>query len=248
MPQPIDRSTRPAPQQVTRGAAREPARARGWTSRIRMLLTLFLIPLLAEGLAASEPAEDPAPEEVAYHEYDNSDCLDCHGDEELEADTERGDELDLFVDEEVLLDSIHGEQLCTDCHQGEQDFDDSPHNEGEPLDLSCSGSGCHDDVVEEYQKSIHGMWAAKGDEETAGCPECHGGHDILPASDRKSRTNKFNLHRTCAACHESEAVLEGNLISGNLNIFFQKLMRCLLFNNVKLEANLLNLRYLTLSN
>jgi len=174
-----------------------------------MLLPLLLIPLLAGGLLASQAAAgEPAPAEFADPDHENSDCLDCHGDEDLEADTERGDELDLHVEEEVLLDSIHSEQFCTDCHQGEQDFDDSPHNEGEPLELNCSGSGCHDEVVGEYQKSIHGKWAAKGDEEAAGCPDCHGVHDILPASDRASRTNKFNLHKTCAACHESEAILE----------------------------------------
>jgi thiosulfate reductase cytochrome b subunit len=174
--------------------------------RVRTLLPLLLIPLLAGGLLAAGASGEPPPAEFAHGDHDNSDCLDCHGDEELEADTERGEGLDLYLDEEVLLGSIHGEQSCTGCHQGEKDFEDSPHNEGEPLLLNCSG--CHDDVVPVYERSIHGKWFAKGDEETASCPDCHGAHDILPASDRESRTNKFNLHRTCAACHESEVVLE----------------------------------------
>jgi len=184
------------------------SRPRPALRREKALLPLLVIPLLASGLVAWRASGEPAPAESRSEDYDISDCLDCHGDQELEADTERGEELDLYVDEEVLLGSIHGEGLCTDCHQGAQDFEDSPHNEGDPLVLNCSGSDCHDDVTLEYQKSIHGKWAAKGDEEAARCPDCHGAHDILPASDRKSRTNKFNLHRTCAACHESEVVLE----------------------------------------
>jgi thiosulfate reductase cytochrome b subunit len=153
------------------------------------------------------------PAKVAAFETDrerfgNSDCLDCHGDEDLEADSERGEGLDLHVDERVLSGSIHGDLSCVDCHRGAIDFEDSPHNEGEPLEISCSGADCHNDQIAEYTQSIHGQWYAKGDEEAASCPDCHGRHDILASSDRRSRTNKFNLHRTCAVCHESEFVLE----------------------------------------
>jgi thiosulfate reductase cytochrome b subunit len=108
----------------------------------------------------------------------------------------------------LLSSSIHEELFCTDCHQGERDFEDSPHNAGEPLVLNCSGSQCHADQVAEYERSIHGKWFAKGDQNAASCPDCHGRHDILASDDRESRTNKFNLHKTCAKCHESEVVLE----------------------------------------
>jgi cytochrome b subunit of formate dehydrogenase len=168
---------------------------------------LFLTVILAAGHAAAYDEDEETVSEFGY-EYENDDCLGCHDDEEIEADTVRGEELDLHVDENILEGSIHDDLLCTDCHQGEQDFEDSPHNDGDPLKLNCSGSQCHTDQVLEYNQSIHGKWFAKGDEEAASCPDCHGRHDILPASDRDSRTNKFRLHQTCAACHESEVVLE----------------------------------------
>jgi thiosulfate reductase cytochrome b subunit len=168
---------------------------------------LFLTALLAGGFTAADAADEPRRSDFGY-EFDNTDCLGCHEDEELEPDTDRGEELELYVDEQMLLDSIHGELFCTDCHQGEGDFEDSPHNDGEPLELNCSGSACHTDQALEYAQSIHGKWFAKGDEEAASCPDCHGRHDILPAADRDSRTNKFNLHKTCAVCHESEVVLD----------------------------------------
>jgi thiosulfate reductase cytochrome b subunit len=174
----------------------------------RIVLWLSLTALLAGAIATTGLAGAAAASEPDYESFDNSDCLDCHSDEELEPDTDRGQELELYVDEEMLSGSIHNEQRCTDCHRGAQDFEDSPHNDGEPLELNCAGSDCHSAVIEEYEKSIHGKWFAKGDEEAANCPDCHGQHDILPATDRDSRTNKFNLHRTCAACHESKLVLE----------------------------------------
>jgi hypothetical protein len=169
---------------------------------------LLFVALLAGGLIAAEAAAEPVQPRSGVHEFDNSDCLDCHEDEDLEPETERGEGLSLHVDPEILWGSAHADLFCTDCHTGAQDFEDAPHNEGEPLELDCAGSECHGDVVTEYERSIHGKWHAKGDEEAASCPDCHGDHDILPAADRRSRTNKFNLHRTCAACHESQVVLE----------------------------------------
>jgi hypothetical protein len=181
----------------------EPMRSQNGT-----FLYLLLVILLSAGF---QPAASAAAE-TEGERFDNADCLDCHGDEDLEADTERGDGLDLHVDERVLSRSIHGEILCSDCHRGVIDFEDSPHNEGAALELNCSGAGCHDDQVAEYAQSIHGQEYAKGDEEVAACPDCHGRHDILASSDRRSRTNKFNLHKTCAVCHESELILESHPI------------------------------------
>jgi thiosulfate reductase cytochrome b subunit len=185
-----------------------PSTRRFTPNRPRLALYVVLAALLLGGTAAAEEIEELVYTQSDYEEFENDDCLECHGDEDIEADTERGEELELYVEDEVLLSSVHEEQLCTDCHRGAQDFEDSPHNEGEALGLNCSGSGCHGEVVTEYDRSIHGKWHAKGDEEAATCKDCHGNHSILSSSDRKSRTNKFNLHKTCAECHESEVVLE----------------------------------------
>jgi thiosulfate reductase cytochrome b subunit len=164
-----------------------------------------ILPLFA---FSSETAADQIWTESGYEEVDNDDCLGCHEDEELEPETDRGEELELYVDEDVLQASVHSETLCADCHAGAETYEDAPHNDGEPLELNCAGSDCHGEVVDEYNQSIHGVWAAKGDTEAATCKDCHGNHNILASSDRKSRTNKFNLHRTCAKCHESEVVLD----------------------------------------
>jgi thiosulfate reductase cytochrome b subunit len=150
-----------------------------------------LIALLCSGSFVAETAEKPAQAEFDPEEYDNAYCLSCHE-----------------GNEKILHGSVHSGLRCTNCHQG--DFGDVPHNEGKPLKLSCSD--CHSDVASEYTKTIHGKWHARGDEYAASCPDCHGDHDILASSDRKSRTNKFNLHRTCAVCHESKVILKARPI------------------------------------
>jgi len=182
------------------------------SKRPGIAFSLVLVVLLAGGSAAAAVIDEPVYGDSDYRAFDRGDCLGCHDDEELEAETDRGEELELTVDEQILQGSVHHAQICTDCHRGARDFDDAPHNEGEPLALNCSGSECHDDVVTEYEGSIHGQWSAKGDKEAATCKNCHGNHDILASSDRRSRTNKFNLHKTCAECHESDAILEARPI------------------------------------
>ncbi len=175
-------------------------------NRMMSSLLFLVIALGAAGWLSAAEIQEPVYSESDYQAFTRDDCMGCHDDEELEGDSERGQALSLFVDEAILDGSVHEDLLCTDCHRGAKDFEDFPHNDGEPLELNCGG--CHEDVLEEYDASIHGIWHAKGDKEAATCKDCHGNHDILASSDRESRTNVFNLHKTCARCHESKVILE----------------------------------------
>ncbi|MBW2541748.1 MAG: hypothetical protein JRF15_06625 [Deltaproteobacteria bacterium] len=174
-------------------------------------LLFLVIALGATGWVSAAEIQEPTYSESDYQAFTRDDCMGCHDDEELEGDSERGQTLNLYVDETILDASVHEDLLCTDCHRGAKDFEDFPHDDGNPLELNCGG--CHDDVLEEYNTSIHGVWHAKGDKEAATCKDCHGNHTILPSSDRNSSTNAFNLHKTCAKCHESEIVLDTRPIS-----------------------------------
>jgi cytochrome b subunit of formate dehydrogenase len=53
-----------------------------------------------------------------------------------------------------------------------------------------------------YQQSVHGQAVANGSSKAAVCTDCHGAHQILPASDAKSSIFKFNIPLTCAKCHK----------------------------------------------
>ncbi len=141
-----------------------------------------------------------------YAKPSSDDCLECHGDKDLEPESKRGKKLKLFVEKTALKDSVHEGFSCTDCHSGAKTWDEAPHNDGKPLKLLCKK--CHSEVDEVYEKSIHGISSAQGDVMAATCSDCHGGHQIFPASDKRSKVNSFNLHKTCAACHQKRELLE----------------------------------------
>jgi thiosulfate reductase cytochrome b subunit len=146
----------------------------------------------------------------ALAEPTDEDCLACHEKKDLAARTERGKKLRLHVPRDALAGSVHESLSCTDCHTGAASFEKAPHNDGKPLSLACAD--CHDDVAKEYDQSVHGITYAKGDHTAATCSSCHGGHDIRPAADRRSRTNKFNLPFTCGACHQNGPMLSTHAI------------------------------------
>ncbi len=56
--------------------------------------------------------------------------------------------------------------------------------------------------VEAYQASVHGKAVREGKMNAAVCNDCHGVHNILPASDPRSPIAERRVASTCAKCHE----------------------------------------------
>jgi cytochrome b subunit of formate dehydrogenase/5-methylcytosine-specific restriction endonuclease McrA len=56
-----------------------------------------------------------------------------------------------------------------------------------------------------YQSSVHGRAVANGSQKAAVCTDCHGVHQILPASDPKSPISKIAVASTCGKCHTGVA-------------------------------------------
>jgi hypothetical protein len=126
---------------------------------------------------------------------------------------------------EEYKESIHGKEalkgninvpLCVDCH-GEHKII-SPLNKDAPTsskNVSDTCSTCHarheimkkygvpEDRTETFIKSFHGIASGYGYAAVANCTNCHGFHDIRPASDPLSRVNPANLAKTCGQenCH-----------------------------------------------
>ncbi|MCK4765669.1 MAG: cytochrome b/b6 domain-containing protein [Candidatus Aminicenantes bacterium] len=154
---------------------------------------------------------------AGFAEMTNADCLTCHGDKELEAETERGKTLTLFVPEDVLAGSVHEDLSCTDCHKGDKKdvFEDVPHG-GKPLRVDCHT--CHEDIYSAFVKEdIHGRGLIKKNPRAPDCYHCHSGHDILPMSSPDSRMSKKNQPDTCGSCHGQEKLnLEDNITKRNL--------------------------------
>ena len=174
--------------------------------KIGSFLFAFLLFVSLPSLAASKSAPKAAPKPT------NEDCLACHGDSGLT--TERnGKTVSLHVDADKFKASMHGSMFtCVDCHA---DLKSSPH-ETTPAKVNCST--CHADEQAQYDRSHHAKAIAAGDSKAATCTDCHGSaHELLAASDPKSRVNHLNIPATCGTCHGQKFVMEA---SGHSNAQF----------------------------
>jgi cytochrome b subunit of formate dehydrogenase len=148
--------------------------ARGLALVVPLVLTGALV-----GLAQEEPEE--------FEAIDNSACADCH--EQSVHGT---------VFSEDLEHSVHVGLECLDCHS---DRDTVPHRPADGCAECTSCGQCHEEQAEVYQ--YHGRGEAGTSPDTPHCNDCHGDHDVLPSSVKRSRTHPVNLPQTCGRCHEN---------------------------------------------
>ena len=90
--------------------------------------------------------------------------------------------------------------VCSDCHTAHailQPTEASFRMQSTPI---CGS--CHKDKLSTYRDTFHSQLGSLGGYvETARCWDCHGAHDVLPASDPKSPIAPANLVVTCGKCH-----------------------------------------------
>jgi cytochrome b subunit of formate dehydrogenase len=160
----------------------------------RVMVAIFWVVLLATGAFA---AGKPKPT--------NDECLACHNDSTLTTEI-NGKPVSRYVNADAFKNSIHGGLFaCVDCHA---DVKTSPH-ETTPAKISCAS--CHADQQAAYERSFHAKAIHDGDGRAATCTDCHGSpHELLPASDPKSRVNHVNIPATCGTCHGQKFVMEAS--------------------------------------
>jgi len=108
------------------------------------------------------------------------------------------------------MDGVHGKAIakgelkapvCTDCHTThaiQQPTAATFRMQSTPI---CGS--CHKDKLSTYHDTFHSQLNSLGGYlETARCWNCHGAHDVLPASDSRSPIAKANLVTTCGKCHK----------------------------------------------
>jgi formate dehydrogenase gamma subunit len=162
---------------------------------------------------------------------DNSTCISCHGDQHEIADpAKRGVQLCATchtTEVSQYNSSVHGRAhakmnddaaTCQSCHGTAHQVVAStdPKSPVSKANLPDTCGKCHSNPalaakymfnvalpVEAYKQSVHGRAIMAGDLNAASCNDCHGVHDILPASDPKSRIWKQNVASTCAQCHKN---------------------------------------------
>jgi cytochrome b subunit of formate dehydrogenase len=157
------------------------------------LLSLVFVASLA--VAARKPSPKPT----------NEDCFACHRDPTMVKDV-NGKQASLYVNPEAFKNSIHGGIFtCVDCHS---DIKSSPH-ENTAAKVSCAQ--CHADQQAAYDRSYHAKAFKAGDGQAATCVDCHGSpHELLPATDPKSRVSHGNIPATCGTCHGQKFVMEAS--------------------------------------
>lgn len=122
----------------------------------------------------------------AVSAQDNSECLACHGQHDLQDQAGHS----VYVDGAAQKASIHGTLPCTGCHA---DIKGYPHPE-HPAAVNCST--CHADEAKDVTESVHANVSANT------CLGCHGdAHSIVPVNDPQSPVFTLNIPKTCGSCH-----------------------------------------------
>jgi cytochrome b subunit of formate dehydrogenase len=150
-------------------------------------------------------------------------CNDCHGVHGIKRAVDRDSPINAaniaktcgkchVKIEQTYNQSVHGQLLiegkkrgpvCTDCHTAHQV--ETPKNGHFKMASDKRCGRCHEDRLEHYRDTYHGKAMALGKpnvaSDVAACYDCHGHHDVLPASNPNSRLSKANILGTCQQCH-----------------------------------------------
>jgi len=127
----------------------------------------------------------------------NSDCFDCHKDKDLYKTNAAGQAVSMYVDLAVFTNSVHGTNLCMDCHR---DISEEHPDDNKPAQrVDCAL--CHAAQTASYQGSAHAEALKQGKEGSATCVDCHGKHDIIPHGRPESPLHYSRLATTCGQCH-----------------------------------------------
>jgi cytochrome b subunit of formate dehydrogenase len=168
------------------------------STRIAVALSFLLFILLSAQSWAAK-AKQPAPPKIT-----DAECIACHSDPGLTKEVD-GKQVSLAVDEAKYKGSAHGMFGCTDCHT---DIKSAPH-ETPPAKPKCAT--CHAEESAAYGRGFHAQAVKSGDKLAASCQDCHGNiHQILPATDPKSKVHRSTIPMTCGACHGQKFVMEAS--------------------------------------
>jgi hypothetical protein len=98
-----------------------------------------------------------------------------------------------------------GPALCGSCHGGHDIAKVTTRAGAAALraqsQLVCGTPACHQDKFDQYDDYYHGAAFKSGAPDAPSCWQCHGAHQILPASDPSSTVSAKMLPLTCGKCH-----------------------------------------------
>lgn len=165
-------------------------------------LGAVLIAALALCAGAFAATKAPAPSE-------GDQCLSCHGQEGLEKTLDNGDTLALAVAGDAFARSAHAPLGCAACH-GDVDAKDHPGKARKAaskralsIALNESCGGCHQEITEAHNRSLHGQARDKeGTLPAPLCSTCHKVHQLGPV------VAGVRPRDPCLTCHAAAATHE----------------------------------------
>jgi predicted CXXCH cytochrome family protein len=155
--------------------------------------------------------------EKSPHAREDVHCTSCHGGDDTTMDKAQAHGKGFTG--HVSRASVP--KMCASCHANEKLM--------RPYDLQV-------DQFELYQTSRHGILLARGDMQVAVCSDCHGAHDILPATDPASRVFPTNIPRTCGTCHGDSTLVRQRKIKNTYEEYLTSVHAHQLFDRGNLRA------------
>jgi len=132
------------------------------------------------------------PQSATYKTNIPNTCGKCHA--SIEANYEHG------VHGKAVARGDLKAPVCSDCHTAHAIL--QPTEAEFRMQSTPICGSCHKDKFSTYRDTFHSQLGLLGGYvQTARCWDCHGAHEVLPASDPQSPINKANLVTTCGRCH-----------------------------------------------
>ena len=156
------------------------------------------------------PAKQPVPPQFVLPQQNRWGCLACHSNKSL-SKFRGGREVSLFIDPNIIGNSMHKKIACIDCHINfsyEEHPAKSPQDFRKVAGLACMK--CHPFQASLYKNSVHGNLALQNKygridgkrAEPALCSSCHGFHDIQsPRFEPYKAKFRAAGKEVCGKCH-----------------------------------------------
>ncbi len=148
------------------------------------------------------PANDPAS--PVYSGRQGETCGTCHGSGRPAPEGVR-----TVRPIEAYTASVHAQATgnggpgCSDCHTAHSPLHTSdPASSIHRSNVPDTCGDCHRGITRRFQRSIHGLAAEAGVEDSPVCTDCHGEHRILAVGSPDSPVSATNIPtRVCGPCH-----------------------------------------------
>jgi predicted CXXCH cytochrome family protein len=140
------------------------------------------------------------------------DCLVCHS-EPVDFSFTDGSTRVLRLEPRALEGSVHKGITCVDCHPATKDVPHPERKLASSRQLTIAAAEqcrqCHFGQYRQSLESVHAQAVVRGDLTAPTCVDCHGGHDVAPAGEPRTK-----IADNCGRCHTKTATVYAGSVHG----------------------------------